>query len=169
MKIDFKTNRLLLRNLKFEDLDIIYDYRNNEICSKYQRSQEKTKEGIKKLIEKHKNDKLSLEDDFIIAVELNETKEIIGEIVVMYSDETISLGYTFSYKHHRKGYAYESLSFLIKILHEKYPNFEFISFTECANNKSINLLKKLGYQYYGYSEFKNSEVFGKYVKRNPFE
>ena len=32
-----ETNRLLLRNITPEDADIMYDYRNNEICARYQR------------------------------------------------------------------------------------------------------------------------------------
>ena len=66
------------------------------------------------------------------------------------NDGTISLGYTFSYKHHRKGYAFEALTALINMLHERYPEWDFISFTEPENLPSMALLKKLGYQDMGY-------------------
>ena len=64
---------------------------------------------------------MSVDAPFLIAVALKETDEMVGEIVVMPNDGTISLGYTFSYKHHRKGYAYESLQALIDHLHEIFP------------------------------------------------
>lgn len=41
------------------------------------------------------------------------TDEMTGEIVVFPNENTFSLGYTFSYKHHRQGYAFEALSVLI--------------------------------------------------------
>ena len=88
---------------------------------------------------------------------------MVGEIVVMPKDGTISLGYTFSYRHHRKGYAYESLSALINMLHERYPEWDFISFTEPENVPSIHLLLKLGYNNMGYIPQMESQVFGKWT------
>ena len=124
----FETERLRLRNLIPEDIEVMFDYRNNEICSRYQRGQTKTYDGIKDLIQRRKDDEFSLGDPFMIAVALKKTNEMIGEIVVMPSEKTFSLGYTFSYKYHRMGYAFEALSFLIEHLHFKYPDWEFISF-----------------------------------------
>ena len=37
-----ETNRLRLRNVAVKDAEIMYDYRNNEICARYQRGQVKT-------------------------------------------------------------------------------------------------------------------------------
>ena len=54
-----ETNRLLLRNITPEDADIMYDYRNNEICARYQRGQTRDYEGILALTERRKNDKQS--------------------------------------------------------------------------------------------------------------
>jgi RimJ/RimL family protein N-acetyltransferase len=90
---------------------------------------------------------------------------MVGEIVVMPKDGAISLGYTFSYRHHRKGYAYEALSALIEVLHERFPEWEFICFTEPENEASMALLRKLGYKDLGYSEKKTSQVFGKFLKQ----
>ncbi len=168
-KVFLETSRLILRNIKADDLEILYDYRNNELCSKYQRDQTKTKDGLARLIEEHKDDIISENHSFILAIELKKSAEMIGEIVVMPVEDTISLGYTLSYKYHRRGYAYEALYSLIEFFHKKYPDFEFISFTEKENIASMNLLKKLGYEYLGYSESKGSEVFGKYIKFNPFQ
>ena len=161
--IFIETDRLLLRNVVEKDADIMYDYRNNEICARYQRGQTKDYDGIVALVARRKNDVMSVDAPFIVAVAPKDTDEMVGEIVVMPKDGTISLGYTFSYKHHRKGYAFESLSALINLLHEQYPEWDFISFTEPENEPSMVLLKKLGYKDMGYIPSMESRAFGKWT------
>ncbi len=156
-------DRLILRNVAPKDADIMYDYRNNEICARYQRGQTKDYAGIVDLVERRKNDVMSVNEPFMIAVALKDTDELVGEIVVMPNEGTISLGYTFSYKHHRKGYAFESLRALLDLLHGKYPAWDFISFTESENEPSIALLKKLGYKDMGYIPSLDSRAFGKWM------
>ena len=161
--IFIETARLVLRNVAAKDADNMYDYRNNEICARYQRGQTKDYNGIVALVERRKNDVVSVDAPFMVAVALKDTDEMVGEIVVMPKDGTISLGYTFSYKHHRKGYAFESLSALINLLHEQYPEWDFISFTEPENEPSMALLKKLGYKDMGYIPSMESRAFGKWT------
>lgn len=90
-----ETARLLLRNVAAKDAEIMYDYRNNEICARYQRGQVKDLDGIVALVERRKDDAVSVEAPFMVAVALKDTDEMVGEIVVMPNDGTISLGYTF--------------------------------------------------------------------------
>ena len=160
----FRTERLIIRNVEEKDVPIIHDYRNNEICARYQRGQVKTLTEIQALVESRKNDVFTVSSDYMLAVALKDSGEMVGEIVVMPNDGCISLGFTFSYKHHRKGYAFEALSMLIEKLHALYPDWEFISFTEPENEASMALLEKLGYLHLGYSEGLDSEVYGKWVK-----
>ena len=161
--IILQTDRLILRNVAQKDAQIMYDYRNHEICARYQRGQTKDYAGICALVERRKEDRLSVDTPCLIAVALQGTDEMVGEIVVMPEDGTISLGYTFSYKHHRKGYAYEALNALIEQLHAQYPQWDFISFTDPENVPSIALLEKLGYKNMGYISKMESLVFGKWV------
>lgn len=158
-----ETDRLLLRNVAAKDVDIMYDYRNNEICARYQRGQAKDYDGIVALVDRCKDNVMSVDAPFMVAVALKNTDEMVGEIVVMPEDGTISLGYTFSYNHHRKGYAFEALTALINMLHERYPEWDFISFTALENEPSIALLKKLGYKDMGYIPSMESQVFGKWT------
>lgn len=159
----FETKRLRLRNVIAEDVDVMFDYRNNEICSRYQRGQTKTYEGIEDLVQRRKEDRISVEAPFMIAVALKDSNEMIGEIVVMPNENTFSLGYTFSYKYHRQGYAFEALSALIDSLHEKFADWEFISFTDPNNQASMALLAKLGYINLGYIPSMQSQAFGKWI------
>ncbi|MFC4805424.1 GNAT family N-acetyltransferase [Filifactor villosus] len=161
--IFLETKRLRLRNIEEKDLDIIYDYRNHELCSRYQRGQTKNREGLKKLISERKYGKISLEEGFILTIALKETDEMAGEVVVMPEENMISMGYTISYKHHRKGFAFEILSALIELLHEKYPHHGFICLVDPENIPSMELLKKLGYEDMGYEENTDSQIYGKWV------
>ena len=162
--IFLETQRLILRNVAAEDAPIMFDYRNNEICARYQRGQTRDCEGIRNLVEARKDDKMSLEAPYLMAVALKDTDEMVGEIVVMPNEDTFSLGYTFHYSHHRKGYAFEALSALTDLLHERHPAWEFICFTDPDNIPSMSLLKKLGYRDMGYLPHRDSQVFGKWTK-----
>ena len=161
--IHLETKRLILRNVRPTDAEIMFDYRNNEICARYQRGQTKDLEGIQALTQRRQKDTLTTTDNAMVAVTLKETDEMIGEIVVMPNDDCFSLGYTFHYAHHRRGYAFEALSCLIENLHSLQPDWEFISFTETENIPSQKLLLKLGYTDMGYIEKLDSQMFGKYL------
>lgn len=159
-----ETARLVLRNVCAGDAAVMHDYRNNALCARYQRGQTKDLEGITALVERRKHDIMRVDAPFLVAVALKDTDEMVGEIVVMPNDGAISLGYTFHYKHHRKGYAFEALSALTGLLHEKYPQWEFICFTETENEASMALLRKLGYVDMGYIPSLDSQMFGKWIK-----
>lgn len=163
--MDFlNTEQLVLRNLMPQDADVMFDYRNNEICSRYQKGQTKDYAKIAKMIERRRADVLSAEAPFMVAVALKETDEMIGEIVVKPKTDAIELGYTFSYRYHRRGYAFEALTALIDQLHRMAPERAFVSFVEPQNTASMGLLRKLGYRDMGYVPEIESQMFGKWTK-----
>ncbi len=164
-----ETERLRIRNVCTTDAAEMFDYRNNEKCAKYQRDQIKDYDGIVSLAERRGRDALSVDAPSMLAVAQKETDTIIGEIVVMPNEGTISLGYTFSYKVHRNGFAYEALSALLDYFHGNYPEWDFICFTETENVPSMALLKKLGYSDLGYLPSKDSQVFGKWLRPDTIE
>ena len=165
--IRIETDRLLLRNVESSDALIMHDYRNNPICAKYQRGQSTKLEDIQNLVSRRKEDSISDSENFFIAVALKESGSMVGEVVVMPNDGCFSIGYTFHYDHHRKGYAFEALSALTSLLHRKYPDMEFISFTEPENIASRKLLEKLGYTDMGYIPQVTSQMYGKWIKELP--
>ena len=115
------------------------------------------------MIERRRADVLSAEAPFMVAVALKETDEMIGESVVKPKTDMIELGYTFSYRYHRRGYAFEALTALIDQLHRMAPNRAFISFVEPQNIASMGLLRKLGYRDRGYVPEIESQMFGKWT------
>ena len=72
--ISIDTKRLHLRNVSQNDVYVMFDYRNNEICDRYQRVQAKDFEEILNLIERRKNDEISRDSPCMIAVALKGTK-----------------------------------------------------------------------------------------------
>ena len=161
--IFLQTERLILRSVEERDEAVMFDYRNDLRCSRYQRGQKRARHQIRELIERRKDDVLSDKANCMVALALRETGEMIGEIVVMPQESTFSLGYTLHYACHRQGYAFEGLSALIEYLHELQPRWEFISFVHPDNEASMGLLRKLGYRDLGYIPGMESRVFGKWV------
>ena len=88
---------------------------------------------------------------------------MIGEIVVMPRIIHFLSDIPFLINYHRQGYAFEALTVLTEHLHKMAPEWEFISFTECENIASIELLKKLGYKNLGYVPSLDSQAFGKWT------
>ncbi len=162
--IFIEIDRLILRNFEPQDAEIMCDYRNNEKCSRYQRGQAKNLDEIVELTERRKNDAISADTPFMTAIAFKDTGEMVGEITVMPRGFTFFIGYTLSYRHQRKGYAFEAVSAIVQLLHANYPTMDFLSFTDTANTPSMNLLKKLGYTDLGYLAEIDSEVFGKWLR-----
>ena len=158
-----ETERLILRNTAAKDAAPMFDYRSSEICARYQRGQTKELDGIRRLIQRRRNDVISADAPFMLSAALKQSDEMIGEIVVMPRDGAFTMGYTFHYNYHRRGYAYEALTALMALLHERYPSRAFICFTEPENTPSMALLKKLGYQDMGYFPEIGSQAFGKWA------
>lgn len=167
--IFLQTQRLILRNVEEGDGAVMFDYRNDPRCARYQRGQKRARQDIEELISRRKQDVLSDSGNCMIALALRETDEMVGEIVVMPTEGTFSLGYTVSYRHHRKGYAFEALTALIGYLHELQPRWEFVSFVHPDNKASMGLLGKLGYEDLGYIPGMESRVFGKWVRPETVE
>ena len=161
--IFLETDRLVLRSVEPEDEAVMFDYRNDLRCSRYQRGQKRARHQIREMIGRRKDDVLSDGANCLVALALRDSGEMIGEIAVMPTDKTFSLGYTLHYAHHRKGYAFEALTALIDCLHRLQPAWEFISFVHPDNEPSIGLLRKLGYRDLGYIPGMEARVFGKWA------
>ena len=90
--IFLETNRLILRNVRPEDAGVMHDYRNNEICARYQRGQTKDLAGIEEMVSERAGDTLGVEENSLVAIALKETGEMVGEIVVLPNDGCFTLG-----------------------------------------------------------------------------
>ncbi len=159
-----ETEWLLIRNFEVADLDELVDYRNNELCYKYQRGQYRDRGHLAIFIEEAKEDDLFSVGKKHFAVAVKGSNRIIGDIFVSIKEPTISLGFTVSYRHHRQGYAYEFLATLVEAFHQRFRDYEIVACTDKENLASINLLRKLQFENKGYKKQIDSFVFSKYAK-----
>lgn len=155
------TERLILRNLCAKDLDELFDYRNDPRSNQYQRGQFRDRDALEKLIARRANDVLDGIHSGQFAVALREDDSLIGEISMPVNADVITLGYTLSYKHHRKGYATEILSALLARLRELNPHCTFIAQIESENRASLALIHKLGFHEIARDKQENCITFQK--------
>lgn len=159
-----ETERLLIRNFEAEDLDELLDYRSNVLCYKYQRSQYRDREHLAVFIEEAKKNDLFSAGRKHFAIADKDSNKIVGDLFVLIREPTISLGFTVSYKHHRQGYAYEFLTALIEVFHQRFRDYEIVACTDRENIASMSLLEKLQFINEGYKEQIDSYVFSKHAK-----
>jgi len=164
MPVYLETNRLLLRNFRKEDLEALVDYRKHPDCSRYQRGQFKDRENLNRLIECTKTDDPFSEGKGRLAIARRDTREIVGDLFVSIEEKTISLGYTVSYRYHRRGYAFELLSALTDELHHRFPDKEIVCCVDRENAASVALLLKLGFAEEGYEKEIDALVFRLHTK-----
>ena len=79
-------------------------------------------------------------------IELKKERKVIGTIHLMSNEDFMEIGYVMAYDYRRKGYAYEALDALIRILFQ----FQGLHRLEAScydyNKASICLLEKLGFK-----------------------
>ena len=138
-----ETDRLVLRNFKEKDIDILYSYRNNKNCSKYQRWE---------------NTSIS-NDSLQLAIAHKKNDDLVGDIFIARKEKCITIGYTVDFKHHRKGYAHEIINALISYLFDNFKGYELVALVHPDNEPSKNLLEKLNFESEGYAEKLDSIVY----------
>ncbi len=156
-----KTKRLKLRQFQNQDLDLLFDYRNNLQCSQYQRWSDTSYEQLEHFIEKYQKDtfgSMTYEQHYAISLLDN---HLIGDLSVFVNSaqKCITIGYTISYQHMRQGYAFEMLTSVLCYLKVHYPQHEIVALVEPENYASIHLLEKLKFKHDVYSPQINSHVY----------
>lgn len=154
------TDRLDIRNLTTDDLDILYEYRNDKECSKYQRWEDNSKLYIEYLIDKEKYKVFGV-DTGNFAIVNKTSNVIVGDIFFSIKDKTITLGYTMSPQHQRKGYAFEILSEALLYIDKNFKDYETVALVDPLNEPSIKLLEKLEFVRDGYIEKLKSILYVK--------
>lgn len=143
-----ETERLKLRPFNLEkDLDIVYKYRNDPDCKKYQSFSAFTKKEIEQLFNLNKNPSIFKNGDSLFAIAKNDDDSLVGELYTSKTNDEIYLGFTIAPENQRQGYAFEILSDLIVKIVLAIPEIKIFCSIFPKNIKSINLVKKLGFEY----------------------
>ncbi len=140
----FMTNRCLVRKFNINDIDNFMQYRNNLEWMKYQ--------SFKGLMKKEYIDELindnTIYDRIQLAIILKKTNELIGDIFVHRNKNICSIGYTLNPEYCKQGYMIEVIRKLTEVL--KNVGVEIVEASSFEENiDSINLLRKLGFEYDG--------------------
>lgn len=153
-----ETDRLILRKFKEKDIDILYNYRNNENCSKYQRWEDTSREYLINFIKEEKLKTLN-SDSLQLAIAHKENDDLVGDVFIAFKENCITIGYTVDYKYHRQGYAYEITKELINYLSDNFEDYEIVGLVHPENEPSKSLLEKLNFESEGYVEKLDSLVY----------
>ncbi len=158
-KVLLHTEHLTVRNLEMRDAEVMWDYRNNDVCARYQRGQLKELDKIKLFISARTNDVPYMNQRHIFALELTEGGEMIGELTVFFEGDRVIFGYTVSYKHQRRGYAYEAMTAVLNDVKLRCPGMIPTCYVDPMNEVSKRLLEKLGFSFAGYVKETDSDVY----------
>lgn len=134
-----KTDRLILRRYRKEDLQDLYAYLSDEAVVKYEPYDPMTADETARELERR------ICDDEMIAVELKENRRLIGNVYLGKRDfNSLEIGYVFNKQYWGQGYAAESCTALIE---KAFAEGVHRIYAECdpCNASSWRLLERLGF------------------------
>lgn len=146
------TNRLILRPVRIEDIDDMYEYASDA---------ETVRDVTFPAHESKEITRLSIENVFLnrpekgnpeaFAIVLKDTNKMIGtcDFFKGYGDDTFEMGYILNKKYWRNGYAYEAAQEVLRFAFEDFGVRRMMIRHLSENEKSEGLIKKLGFVYEG--------------------
>jgi RimJ/RimL family protein N-acetyltransferase len=151
--INLESQRLRLRKFKDSDLKPFLGYRNDPEIARYQSWESMSEQETKDFIRLQKEwTTFAIDEWRQIAIELQETEQLIGDCAVKIFDDArqAEIGFTVAREHQKQGYAYEAVSTLLDHLFCALELHRVIAIADCENASSISLLRKLGMRQEGH-------------------
>ena len=150
MSLIAQTSRLLIRPFHDADLDAFLAYRNDPEVARYQGwSVPYSRASALEFIAKMKDRHISAGEWLQLALELNETGQLAGDMAIhiMKSDPRQAyLGYTLAREHWGKGFAREAVSALLDQLFGELNLHRIVAECDVENTASWQLLERLGFR-----------------------
>ena len=146
---EIRTERLLLRPLALDDLDVFFDYRSREDVVRYAMMPVQTREQSAASLAKWMvQTRLVNEGDMIVlAVERIEKPGLIGEMSIRIKsvpNQTAELGWILHPHFHGHGYATESAKALLPICFERMRLHRVMAEIDPCNGPSDRVCQRLG-------------------------
>ncbi len=156
-----ETKRLLIRELELDDAKRMSEYRSKREVAFYQSWWHYPyKKAIRRVEYCLKHPFNGRAGTYQLAVILKENNEMIGDYYLEVNQPgSITIGYTFDSVYWHQGYATESLTELLQVLKEQYHFKLVLAHVYNDNHKSINLLKKFGFEKYDSSKILGDASF----------
>ncbi|MBM6880583.1 GNAT family N-acetyltransferase [[Clostridium] spiroforme] len=161
MKIE--TARLIIKDLTLSDAIRFSDYRNKPEVAKYQSwkyySLKKAQKRIKYTLDHPFAGKIG---NYQLGIYLIQSDYLIGDLFIEIEGKTtFTVGYTIDSEYWAKGYASEAVSALLDYMHHSYHFKMCLAHVYEDNERSIRLLKKLGFEYIHKSWFYQDVLYRK--------
>lgn len=165
MKIfDFpiETERLILRRVRHDDFEQLFPIHSDPDVCRYLPYEPRDEAGMREALEK----RVALDrlepggDPLFLAVELKETGEVIGEVLLFYLSEEArqgEVGYVFSPDFQGKGYAMEATRAFMDACFKEFNLHRICARCSAANTPSWRLMEKLKMR--READFREHELF----------
>ncbi|HEX5709343.1 MAG TPA: GNAT family protein [Pyrinomonadaceae bacterium] len=141
-----ESERVLLRRFTEADLPPFLAYLNDPLVARYQTWESYTEQQAKDVIEEQKNLEPGVPGRwFTFAVESKDGGLLIGHVALKMQDhQQAEIGFTFSRASQGKGLAFEAAARVLSYVFTELKLHRVIAITDCENEKSIALLRRLG-------------------------
>ncbi|MFJ8262808.1 GNAT family N-acetyltransferase [Rummeliibacillus sp. NPDC094406] len=145
--MNIKTKRLVIRKLKLEDWQDVYEYTSISHVMKYIPEGVFTKDNAKNFVNEN-----SGENPEKFAVELKDEKIVIGHITFFkcFGEHTYEIGWVFNPKYYNKGYASEAAKAIVDYGFTKMKIHRIIATCQPQNIPSYRVMEKIGMRREGY-------------------
>jgi ribosomal-protein-alanine N-acetyltransferase len=152
-KIIINTSRLLIRDMRMDDLDDFQAYRSMPDIAVYQDFDVMNKQEAAAFISQHIEQPDHEHGQWKqYAIELRQSGKLIGDCGIMIDDEHkfAHIGITISIAAQRNGYAGEALHALMTYLFDTLQMHRIVEIVDTRNTASIQLLKRSGFRQEGH-------------------
>lgn len=146
--LPLQTERLILRRSRHDDFNALFPVHSDPDVCRYLPYEPRDEAGMREALDK----RVALEalepggDALFLAVELKETGEVVGEVLLFYLNEEArqgEVGYVFSPRHQGKGYGYEATWAFMDACFEELNLHRIAARCSAANEASWRLMEKL--------------------------
>lgn len=153
-KLSIHTQRLLIRHLLSDDLDLFHQYRSNPEVTKYQGFDVMDKEQCLEFIISQQDKLFGKPGEWVqYAIEDKVTQQLIGDCAIKldsYDTRLAEIGITISHLQQKKGYAKEVLTGILNWLFSAQNIHRVTEIVDAENTASIHLLKSLNFKQEGH-------------------
>jgi len=144
------TNRLILRPVRLDDAELIFNYRSDCIVNQYQGWIPKSLEEARDFINYKVASEINLPDTwFQFVIIQKDDDNLIGDIGIHFlniDNFQVEIGCTLDKHYHNRGFAMEALTSTIGFIFNKLNKRRIITSIDPRNDNSIRLMERLGFR-----------------------
>ena len=147
--MEFETERLIIRPIKLEDKNQIFNYRSDTETNKYQGWIPKTIDDVETFIGKLPEHINQPKTWFQFVLIQKETKTVIGDLGIHFLDKEnnqVEIGCTLNKDFQNKGFAKEAVVKVIDYLFRDLNKHRIITSIDPHNKNAIRLVESIGFR-----------------------